>query len=85
MISYCFLNNAFILLQNESIMDSFYNTSWYYFSPKIRKNFLLSLTLCQRKYEVKCFGMYLVNLNLFLYALRTVYSVINILRATQKK
>lgn len=78
-------NSNIFVLQNESMMDSLYNTSWYYFTPETRKNFLFVLTLCQRKHHIKCFGMYVVNLNLYIYALKTVYSVINIIRVMENE
>lgn len=71
--------------QNEIILEEFYNISWYRRSVRFRNILLTEMILNQNRIEIKAFGMFNMNLKLFMGALRIIYSLLNILVLSTNK
>ncbi|XP_065207723.1 uncharacterized protein LOC135836678 [Planococcus citri] len=69
----------------DSLLTSLYYTPWYILPPDIRKNMMIVMIQSQKQFDFKIFGMYTINLSLFTKVVKIIYTISNLLIASQNK
>lgn len=70
------------LFQNNVIADAIYNMPWYQQSIRFRKMIIPLLIQIQKKFEMRVYDTYQVNLIFFMRVVRMVYTTFNVLLLT---